>query len=278
MLSFRRVKQILLCSFLFCSGLSTAQQHLIKNEAIDSLTAVQTKTKANELSGAAFLKGSFASGTITLPYRLLLPPAGNTVQKYPLVIILHHSGKIGSDNEAQLDPLAKTWLREPVRNQYPAYVLAPQFAQRSSNYDPENGILVSKPSADVALVLELISLLEQQYPDIDRSRIYLMGYSMGGSTAQNLMSLDPQRFAALVSIAGVPDVSALQAFLHKPIWLIHGLQDDDNPCSGSAYLFQKLKGNKRLLFTTYAQLNHSNITVPFLQSDAIAKWLFRHHI
>ena len=272
------MKQILLCSFLFCSGLSTAQQHLTKNEGIDSLTAVQVKAKANELSGAAFLKGFYTSGTTKLPYRLLLPPAGATGQKYPLVIILHHSGKIASDNEAQLDPLAKTWLRETVRKRFPAYVLAPQFAQRSSNYHPENGILVSKPSADVAAVLELISSLEQQYPDIDRSRIYLMGYSMGGSTTQNLMSLAPQRFAALVSIAGVPDVSALQAFQHKPIWLIHGQQDDDNPYSGSVYLFQKLKGNKQLLFTTYSQLNHGNITVPFLQSDAIAEWLFRHKV
>lgn len=273
------IRIVFLIGILFTSAPSIfAQQHLIKHEAIDSLTAVEVKAAANQLSGAAILKGTYTSGTNTIPYRLLLPPAGATSKKYPLVIILHHSGKIGSDNEAQLDPLAKTWLQEPVRKAFPAYVLAPQFAQRSSNYHAEKGILVSKPSADVAAVLELISSLEQQYPDIDRSRIYLMGYSMGGSTAQNLMSLAPQRFAAMVSIAGVPDVSALQAFRRKPIWLIHGQQDDDNPYSGSVYLFQKLKGNKQLLFTTYSQLNHSNITVPFLQSDAIAQWLFRHRL
>jgi predicted peptidase len=202
----------------------------------------------------------------------------NRLRKYPLVIMLHNSGKIGVDNELQLDPLARTWLRTAIQEQFPAFILAPQFSRRSSNYHPDRGIQVSAPSADVAAILDLLHKLEQEYPNIDRSRIYLVGYSMGASTAQNLMSLAPERFAAMVSIAAVPDISNLKEFSHKPIWLIHGQQDDDNPYSGSVYLFNKLKGNKQLVFTTYTELNHNNITIPFLASDAIPRWLFRQKI
>ncbi len=52
---------------------------------------------------------------------------------------------------------------------------------------------------------------------------------MGGSTAQNLMNLDPDTFGAVVSVAAVPDLSNLNKIKDKNIWLIHGKQDDENP-------------------------------------------------
>ncbi|MNU52219.1 Alpha/beta hydrolase family protein [compost metagenome] len=273
------MRQKLLLYFVFiCSGPAIAQQHVLRQDKPDSLTIARNRATVLQLSAAPFLKGSFSSDNVTIPYRLLLPGQMNRLRKYPLVIMLHNSGKIGTDNELQLDPLARTWLRAAIREQFPAFVLAPQFARRSSNYHPDKGIQVSEPSADVALILDLLYKLEQEYPNIDRSRIYLVGYSMGASTAQNLMSLAPEQFAAMVSIAAVPDISNLKAFNHKPIWLIHGQQDDDNPYSGSVYLFHKLKGNRELIFTTYTELNHNNITIPFLVSDAIPGWLFRQKL
>ncbi|WP_222164743.1 carboxylesterase family protein [Edaphocola aurantiacus] len=273
------MKPLLLFYFLLtCSGLASAQQHVFRQDKPDSLTIARNRTAVLQLSAAPFLKGSFSAEDITIPYRLLLPRQMNRLRQYPLVIMLHNSGKIGTDNELQLDPLARTWLRTAIQEQFPAFVLAPQFARRSSNYHPDKGIQVSAPSADVAAILDLLHKLEQEYPNIDRSRIYLVGYSMGASTAQNLMSFAPERFAAMVSIAAVPDISNLKAFSHKPIWLIHGQQDNDNPYSGSVYLFNKLKGNKQLVFTTYTELNHNNITIPFLASDAIPRWLFRQKI
>lgn len=259
-------------------GLSSAQQQLFKSDQPDSLTIARNRAAVLQLSVAPFLKSIFSTEGTTIPYRLLLPRQLNGLRKYPLVIMLHNSGKIGVDNELQLDPMARTWLRATIREQYPAFVLAPQFARRSSNYHADKGIQVSEPSADVAVILSLLDQLEREYPNIDRSRIYLVGYSMGASTAQNLLSLAPERFAAIVSIAAVPDISNLEAFSHKPIWLIHGQQDDDNPYSGSVYLFNKLRGNKQLVFTTYTRLNHNNITIPFLVSDAIPQWLFRQRL
>ncbi|SUX48347.1 carboxylesterase family protein [Chryseobacterium indoltheticum] len=192
-----------------------------------------------------------------------------------MVITFHNSTRIGNDNENQLEPFAKIWLRDEIYEKFPCYVVAPQFNKRSTNYEiDKDGIQVSKPSDEVFALLKLIKALKKGYPNIDKNRIYLIGYSMGGSTAQNIMNLSPDTFAAIVSVASVPDFSNLTKIKEKNIWLIHGKNDNENPYIGSVQLYDKLSSNKNLTFTTFNNLNHNNIVIPFLVTDEIPKWLF----
>ena len=98
---------------------------------------------------------------------------------------------------------------------------------------------------------------------------------MGGSTAQNLLNIAPDKFAATISVAAVPDFSNLKKLSKKNIWLIHGGKDDENSYIGSVELFNKLSSNKNLIFTTLSNLNHNNIVIPFLITDEIPNWLFK---
>ncbi|WP_027388686.1 carboxylesterase family protein [Chryseobacterium gregarium] len=243
---------------------------------IDSLTFSDTKAILNNLLNASFEKRIFNQDNEELPYRLLLPKNYDPAKKYPAVLTFHNSTRIGNDNERQLEPLAKIWLRNEIYERYNCFVVAPQFNERSSNYlENGNGILVSKGSDATILVLKLLRKLEQEYPNMDKSKIYLVGYSMGASTAQNLMSLAPEEFAAMVSIAAVPDFSHLKALASKNIYLIHGAKDFDNPYKGSDELYKKLKNSNKVLFKTFTELDHNNITIPLLLSDEIPKWLFK---
>jgi predicted peptidase len=255
--------------------ISYAQNQFFNNLTVDSLTFVQTRATLNKLPTDRFEKQVYRHEGKELSYRILLPKNYDKRKKYPLVLTFHNSTRIGNDNEAQLEPLARIWLREEIYNQYNCIVIAPQFSVRSSNYvTNENGVLASKPSEDVNLVLELIKSVEQQYQNIDKNRIFLVGYSMGASTAQNILTLAPKLFTGIVTIAAVPDLSNLKSFKDKNIWLIHGKKDTENPYSGSVELYKKIKDNKRVIFTTYSSLDHNNINIPFLLSDEIPKWLF----
>ncbi|WP_445432597.1 carboxylesterase family protein [Chryseobacterium indoltheticum] len=246
-----------------------------RDTEVDTLTFLNNRKLLNSLSTNAFQKKTFAENEITIPYRFLTPKNNLINQKYPLVITFHNSTRIGNDNENQLEPFAKIWLRDEIYERFPCYVVAPQFNKRSTNYAiDKDGIQVSKPSDEVFALLKLIKDLKKEYPNIDKNRIYLIGYSMGGSTAQNLMNLSPDTFAAIVSVASVPDLSNLAKIKDKNIWLIHGKNDDENPYIGSVQLFDKLSSNKNLTFTTFNNLNHNNIVIPFLVTDEIPKWLF----
>lgn len=266
--------------FLICLLASVqveAQTHLRDLMKVDSINFLSNRENIQKLPVEDFKKGIFTIETDTIPYRFLEPKETFLKKRYPLVIAFHNSSRIGNDNEKQLEHLTKTWLKPDIRATYPCYVLAPQFNERSSNYSKsEKGFLESRPSQQAKLVLSLIKELQKRYPNIDDTKIYLIGYSMGASTAQNLMAMAPKEFRALVSIAAVPDLSNLKAFKRKPILLIHGQMDLENPYEGSVAQFERLKGNNRLILKTYDYLNHATITIPFLSGDEIPKWLFKH--
>lgn len=268
-----KFKVILL--LVFAIHQAFGQKKEFRNTEVDTLTFLNNRKLLNSLNTNTFQKKIFVDNDIQIPYRFLTPKNNRTNEKFPLVITFHNSTRIGNDNENQLEPFAKIWLRDEIYERFPCYVVAPQFNKRSTNYEiDKDGIQVSKPSNDVSTLLKLIKDLEKEYPNIDKNRIYLIGYSMGGSTAQNLMNLSPNTFAAIVSVASVPDFSNLIKIKEKNIWLIHGKKDEENPYIGSVELYNKLSSNKNLIFTTFTNLNHNNIVIPFLVTDEIPKWLF----
>lgn len=275
----RNLKESLTIIFLILIANSTfAQKNELREAIVDSLTFVNNRKIVNSLNTDVYVKKTFTKENIQIPYRLLKPKNNSNNQKYPLVITFHNSSRIGNDNENQLEPFAKIWLRPEIYNKYQCYVIAPQFSKRSSNYEKNiDGIQISKPSKDVFALLELIKNVEKEYPNIDKNRVYLIGYSMGASTAQNLLNIAPNKFAATVSVAAIPDFSHLKKLSKKNIWLIHGEKDDENPYMGSLELFNKLFLNKNLIFTTFSNLNHNNIVIPFLITEEIPKWLFEKH-
>lgn len=271
-------KNLIILLLIFTINQTFAQKKEFRDTEVDTVTFLNNRKILNSLNTDKFQKKIFEDHEVKIPYRFLTPKNNSKNKKFPLVITFHNSTRIGNDNENQLEPFAKIWLREEIYEKFPCYVVAPQFNKRSTNYEINTeGIQISKPSNEVSALLNLIKDLEKEFPNIDKNRIYLIGYSMGGSTAQNLMNLQPNKFAAIVSVASVPDLSNLNKIKEKNIWLIHGKNDDENPYIGSVELYNKLSSDKNLIFTTFTKLNHNNIVIPFLITDEIPKWLFEKH-
>jgi len=266
---------VLILAFICNSAISFSQTHFTDSLEIDSLRFIKTRKQMDVLAVDQFTSAHFSYKNISMPYRLLLPEVESKAIKYPLVITLHNSSRIGTDNQAQLENLAKIWLQENIRKDFPCFVLAPQFSERSSVYhENEEGLLISNPSTEVAELSKLIDLIVKQHPNIDQKRIYLIGYSMGGSTVQNLLRYQGKKIAAVVSIAAVPDFTVPDYLQNCPIWLIHGAMDTENPFAGSVALYKKFQQNPHMRFTEFTHLNHNNIVIPFLLNKQLPEWLF----
>lgn len=231
--------------------------------------------------GAPFLRGEFrgADGT-PLPYRLLLPPDLRDGETYPLVLSFHGSGAIGTDNEAQLGAFVQTWAAPEIRRRFPAFVLAPQFPARSANYDPDptDGLPASRSEPPLLAALALVDSLRALYP-IDPRRIYVVGFSMGASTAWHALLLRPDLFAAAVPIAGVPPPrSTAPALRSVPVLLIHGNADPENPIDPDRAMYAALRqaGARHVRFWEYEGLDHA-VPPDVAAGTAWRTWLFAQH-
>lgn len=223
---------------------------------IIGMVAVLSLQQASPLQQFAPHRFVAKDGT-TLPYRLLAPAELKPGQRYPLVLQLHGSGAIGTDNEGQIGALSNGWLSPEFRKQYPAFVLVPQFPSRTVEYPAVANAsqLRSQPTALLASVYDLVDALAKEFP-VDRSRIYVVGFSMGASTALQAIIAHPDWFAAVMAIAPVPpDTSGLPS---TPILILHGDRDTENPFVVSRAWFDDMtrRGARNLEFRAYPGLQH----------------------
>jgi predicted peptidase len=243
--------------------------------AVDQDLAAKKKNEILQISNDLFDAGTYTgSNKESIGYRLLKPAANAGIRKYPLILIFHNSGKIGTDNTAQLDVLVKYWAQPEVRTRYPAYVVAVQFPVRSSNYTNLRDLLTSNPAPCLLTALQLADSLKKVLP-VDHNRIYSLGFSMGASTANNAMMARPDLFAAGICISGIPMQENAERLKNIPLWLIHGNKDNDNPIPGDRAFYKKINGYKhaKIMFWEIEGLEHK-IYAPLYTTRIMPEWLF----
>jgi predicted peptidase len=86
----------------------------------------------------------------------------------------------------------------------------------------------------------LITDICKKYPNIDTSRIYGVGYSMGARCLWNLAIEWPDLFAAIVPISGFTCYIAAPRIAHVPSWTFHGTEDDVVPFNEAVKMFDAL--------------------------------------
>lgn len=224
---------------------------------------------------------------LNLPYRLLRPPATDTVKKYPLVIFLHGAYEKGFDNEAQLSIGGRYFLRDSIRKKYPAYVLFPQcpavdvWANFETKTDEANGQVTEikfpfdkKPTEVSSVLLKLIDSLKR-VDKIDPSRLYIGGLSQGGMGVLDLIARHPEMFAAGFSMCGAGNANTAKYFAGKvSLWLFHGDKDDVIPVSFSRDYYKKLQKLKAdVRYSEYPGVLHNCWVNAFAEPD-LMQWLF----
>jgi predicted peptidase len=101
--------------------------------------------------------------------------------------------------------------------------------------------------------------------NVDESRIYLMGHSMGAIGTWALGSKYPEIWAALVAFSGVGAPSLADNMKSIPHFIVHGDADNTVNVSGSRNMASAL--NKLKADVTYLEVqggSHTNVVVPNL--------------
>jgi hypothetical protein len=98
--------------FILSVNNAFGQKKEFRDTKVDSLTFLNNRKLLNSLNTDKFQKKLFVKNDIQIPYRFLTPKNNTKSKKFPLVITFHNSTRIGNDNENQLEPFAKIWLRD----------------------------------------------------------------------------------------------------------------------------------------------------------------------
>lgn len=246
----------------------------------DSVANRQEISKIKSMDNSAFAPGKFTDQNgMIIQYRLYSPDAKRLTQKkWPLVIIFHGSGQTGTDNTTQLGLLPKLFAGKENQCKHPSYVLAPQFSTRSSDYVMDSTLQVLSSAARPCLrsFLALVDSLKNNL-NIDHQRIYVVGYSMGGSTVINALIARPELFAAGISIAGIPQFAHADQLRSTPLWLIHGLNDLENHISSDNMLYTVLKKYHKIRFWKFEERAHHDLFCMQLLGTTLPDWLYRQH-
>eukprot|EP01035_Chromulina_nebulosa_P065799 gene65799-90028_t len=160
-------------------------------------TSLSQQTEKKPVSAAEKLaamgdyeKKWLINGTDTLPYRLLLPKNYDSSKKYPFILFLHGAGERGNDNASQLIHGGSLFLRDSIRDKYPAIIVFPQCPPNSywSNVKITEDSSKKRvfefqaggdPTTAMSLAMELTKKMLADYP-IKKDQVYVMGLSMGG--------------------------------------------------------------------------------------------------
>lgn len=166
----------------------------------------------NDVLDARFLDGKCPGELDYVYYK----PAEKEGTKYPLVIWLH-GAKSGDKPRAQLDWYRfSNWASDEYQARFKnaggAYLLAPR-----SSKDVAHNWYETIHSDLKATIDYFISL----HDDIDTSRIYISGYSTGGSMTWHMVTHYPDFFAAAMPIASLynPTISELSKLSNTSIWI-----------------------------------------------------------
>lgn len=174
--------------------------------------------QANQRPSEYQFRERTSSGGETLKHVVYVPRNLEQGRKYPLVIYLHGSCGECVTHERILRESGLQWWHGYDRNvqREPTFLFA-----------PAGGTGGWSGAARRQAVFEISDALLEEFP-IDRQRIYLMGFSMGGAGIWNYLQQRPGFFAAANPQGAGGGVVDPEVVKNTPIWATIGIDDSAN--------------------------------------------------
>ena len=204
------------------------------------------------------MKPNLVEGVAGYKYVCFLPKGYDGQPKFwPLIIFLH-----GASRD---EDLGKVKRFGPIKygldhDDFPFIVVAPAT---SRGWSPDR-------------LNTLLDKVQTRYR-VDRNRIYLTGYSMGGHATWTMAAAYPNRFAAIAPVAGAGDPRNAGGGLRKvPAWVFHGANDRVVPAKYGLLMVRALKkAGGEVKHTVYPDRGH-DVWEPVYGNLELYRWFLRH--
>ena len=177
------------------------------------------------------------AGEPGISYAISIPPSYSPSTPAPLILALHYG--IGNRNSTGVGADLVKGVIGPALEVLGAIIVAPDSVR--GNWST---------SENEKAVNALLDMVMAHYA-IDKKRVAVTGYSMGGTGSWHLAEKFPERFSAVIPIASRPPASA--AGWRLPVLAIHSRDDQVvpfDPAAARIAELQKADVNARLIALT----------------------------
>jgi predicted esterase len=198
-----------------------------------------------------------------MPYRVYVPKGYSAAKPGPLVIALHG---LGANEDSFFDSYSQ--LPPELAEKHGFLLAAPLGFRRDGFYGSQmtsaDPIARRRSEYSEKDVLEVLRLMKAAY-NVDDSRVYLIGHSMGAIGTWALAAKYPQTWAALVTFAGTGAPTLAEPMKAIPQFVVHGDADNTVSVSGSRNMVAALKKlNANVTYIEVPGGSHTDVVVPNL--------------
>lgn len=208
----------------------------------------------------------------SLPYHLYIPHELDKNKKYPLVVFLHGYSDLTIDTHKGFPK--GVWSLPLVQNKYPHILFVPRYRTFDDMWENNDYYeMVMEALDDLQMGLQS----NPNEPQIDKTRIYLTGFSQGGKGTWSYLIRQPNKFAAAAPLSGYfngpQSVKHAKKIKHIPLWIFNG--DSDAGVNGSrlSYQFLKLAKANDVTYHEYQKQGHVIDDFAYF-TDGFFDWLF----
>jgi predicted peptidase len=177
---------------------------------------------------------------------------------FPLLIFLHGAGRNGYDGKHALAHGFIVRLHLALFCRQRLHVLVPQLGWQE-NYGSDEFSNALGGAID-------------RLGRVDRSRLYIIGISMGGCGAFSECKRHPGRYAAAIPAVGWTGPEEMDALAQTPLWLAHSPEEDR--CYARIHEALRARG-AQVRYTRKTAFGHK-MTGPFFLFQPWAKWLLSY--
>ena len=200
-------------------------------------------------------------------------------EKIPMLLFLHGAGERGIDNEIQLKGGIPSIVKILKSEKYGSFIMVAPQCPKDQKWVTTDWTLSAHQMEDqmswpLAATVALLDSILNANKQIDQSRLYLSGLSMGGFGTWELLQRFPDKFTAAIPVCGGGDTSLACRISKVPVWAFHGKKDKVVLVNRTTDMVSKMKLlNKNVKMTIFPNDGHY-IWKKVYENKGVIRWFF----
>ena len=200
-------------------------------------------------------------------YVVYVPATYDKSKPHPTILFLHGAGETGTDGWKQV----AVGIGPAILLNADKWNFLVIFPQRQPTADPVLRGWITQEK----MVLAILDATKREY-NVDATRLYCTGLSMGGFGTWALAAKNPKLFAAIAPICGGGDPTTAAALKDIPTWNFHGDADNVVPIARSQQMIDALKTTGAdPKFTIYPGIGHNSWDKAY-REEKLYEWFLQY--